>query len=71
MPTTVGGRPAFRLDGVLGDPAQTGAPGGRLDFSAYLVREGQDGMTTLITFFCARCERQLIDHMINTVAFTG
>lgn len=71
MPTTVGGRPAFRLDGVLVDPAQPGAPGGRLDFSAYLVRGGRDGTTTLITFFCARCERQLIDHMINTVAFTG
>ncbi|MFC0861163.1 protein kinase [Sphaerimonospora cavernae] len=68
MPTTVGGQPAFRLDGVLGDPAQSGR---RLDFTAYLVRQGQDERAVLITFFCARCDPQLIDHMVNTVAFTS
>lgn len=66
-PTTVGAKPAFRIDGVLSDPQQAG----RLDFSAYLVRQDTAGTTVLITFFCppAKCDRNLIDHMVNTVTF--
>ncbi|XVQ88581.1 protein kinase domain-containing protein [Microbispora siamensis] len=68
-PTTVGARPAFRIDGVLSDPQQAG----RLDFSAYVVRQGDAGTTVLVTFFCpaGRCDRSLIDHMVNTITFTS
>jgi hypothetical protein len=67
VPTSVGAKPAFQIGGVMSDPQQ----GGRLDFSAYLVRQDSGDTTVLITFFCppARCDRQLIDHMINTVTF--
>ncbi|MGW5259901.1 protein kinase domain-containing protein [Microbispora sp. NPDC004025] len=66
-PTTVGAKPAFRIEGVLSDPQQTG----RLDFSAYVVRQGDAGTTVLIAFFCpaGRCDRALIDHMVNTITF--
>ncbi|WP_226874669.1 serine/threonine-protein kinase [Microbispora sitophila] len=68
-PTTVGARPAFRIEGVLSDPQQAG----RLDFSAYVVRQGDAGTTVLVTFFCpaGRCDRSLIDHMVNTITFTS
>jgi hypothetical protein len=67
--TTVGARPAFKIGGVLNDPAQVG----RLDFSAYLVRQDAGDDTVLITFFCppARCDQQVIEHMVSTVAFTS
>ncbi|WP_182904542.1 serine/threonine-protein kinase [Microbispora sp. H13382] len=66
-PTTVGAKPAFRIEGVLSDPQQTG----RLDFSAYVVRQSDAGTTVLIAFFCpaGRCDRPLIDHMVNTITF--
>lgn len=66
-PTTVGAKPAFQIEGVLSDPQQ----GGRLDFYAYLVRQGDTGTAVLITFFCptGKCDRGLIDHMVNTVTF--
>ncbi|WP_327044905.1 protein kinase [Microbispora sp. NBC_01189] len=66
-PTTVGAKPAFLIEGVLSDPQQ----GGRLDFYAYLVRQGDTGTTVLITFFCpsGKCDRGLMDHMVNTVSF--
>ncbi|WP_204283353.1 serine/threonine-protein kinase [Microbispora amethystogenes] len=66
-PTTVGAKPAFLVEGVLSDPQQ----GGRLDFYAYLVRQGDSGQAVLITFFCpsGKCDRGLIDHMVNTVTF--
>ncbi|WP_066936405.1 serine/threonine-protein kinase [Microtetraspora fusca] len=67
MAATVGGRPAVKLSGVVGDPGQ----GGRLDFSAYVVRQGSGESSVLITFFCAKCDPGLIDHMINTVQFTS
>ncbi|MEU7883021.1 serine/threonine-protein kinase [Microbispora bryophytorum] len=68
-PTTVGARPAFRIEGVLSDPQQAG----RLDFIAYLVRQGDTGTTVLITFFCpaGRFDRSNIDHMVNTITFTS
>jgi hypothetical protein len=68
-PTTVGAKPAFQIGGVMNDPQQ----GGRLDFSAYLVRQDTGETSVLITFFCppARCDQQLIAHMINTVTFTS
>ncbi|WP_433216156.1 protein kinase domain-containing protein [Microtetraspora malaysiensis] len=67
MAVTVGGRPAVKLSGVAGDPGQ----GGRLDFSAYVVRQGSGESSVLITFFCAKCDPDLIDHMVNTVQFTS
>ncbi|MGI5159841.1 protein kinase domain-containing protein [Microbispora sp. CA-102843] len=68
-PTTVGARPAFRIEGVLSDPQQVG----RLDFIAYVVRQGDTGTTVLITFFCpnGRCDRSNIDHAVNTITFTS
>ncbi|MBB2745844.1 UNVERIFIED_ORG: serine/threonine protein kinase [Microbispora rosea subsp. rosea] len=68
-PTTVGARPAFRIEGVLSDPQQAG----RLDFFAYVVRQGDTGTTVLVTFFCpaGRCDRSMIDHMVNTITFTS
>ncbi|MEU6409447.1 protein kinase [Microbispora sp. NPDC046933] len=69
VPTTVGARPGFRIEGVLSDPQQAG----RLDFLAYVVRQGDSGTTVLITFFCptGRCDRSNIDHMVNTITFTS
>ncbi|KAB8181359.1 serine/threonine-protein kinase [Microbispora catharanthi] len=68
-PTTVGARPAFRIEGVLSDPQQAG----RLDFFAYVVRQGDAGTTVLVTFFCptGRCDRSNIDHMVNSITFTS
>ncbi|GGO09873.1 hypothetical protein GCM10010116_19800 [Microbispora rosea subsp. aerata] len=68
-PTTVGARPSFRIEGVLSDPRQAG----RLDFVAYVVRQGDYGTSVLITFFCpaGRCDRSAIDHMVNTITFTS
>ncbi|MCC5578927.1 protein kinase [Microtetraspora sp. AC03309] len=66
MAVTVGARPAVKLTGVAGDPQQ----GGRLDFSAYVVRQETGESSVLITFFCAKCDQSLIDHMVNTVQFT-
>ncbi|WP_260614712.1 serine/threonine-protein kinase [Microbispora sp. KK1-11] len=68
-PTTVGARPAFRIEGVLSDPQQAG----RLEFIAYLVRQGETGTTVLITFFCpaGRFDRSNIDRMVNTITFTS
>ncbi len=66
MAVTVGARPAVKLTGVAGDPQQ----GGRLDFSAYVVRQETGESSVLITFFCAKCDQGLIDHMVNTVQFT-
>ncbi|MCT9929994.1 protein kinase [Planotetraspora sp. A-T 1434] len=67
--TTVGAKPAFKIAGLVSDPQQ----GGRLDFQAYVVRQDTGDTTVLITFFCApgRCDQQLIEHMVNTVAFTS
>ncbi|GIH59752.1 serine/threonine-protein kinase [Microbispora siamensis] len=66
-PTTVGARPAFRIDGVLSDPQQAG----RLDFSAYVVRQGDAGTSVLVTFFCpaGRCDGSNIDHVVNSITF--
>ncbi|MBP2702577.1 protein kinase [Microbispora sp. RL4-1S] len=66
---TVGAAPAFKLSGVMSDPQQTT----RLDFTAYVVRRDAGDTSVLITFFCpsGRCDQTLIDHMINSVAFTS
>ncbi|MEU6425571.1 protein kinase [Microbispora sp. NPDC046973] len=68
-PTTVGAKPAFRIEGVLSDPQQAA----RLDFIAYLVRQGDTGTTVLVAFFCpaGRCDRSMIDHMVNSITFTS
>ncbi|WP_432932053.1 protein kinase domain-containing protein [Microbispora sp. CA-135349] len=70
-PTTVGAKPGFRIEGVLSDPQQAGT--GRLDFIAYLVRQGDTGTTVLIAFFCpaGRCDSSNIDHMVNSITFTS
>jgi len=66
---TVGARPAFRIQGVLSDPQQAG----RLEFIAYLVRQGDTGTTVLITFFCppGKFNESNIDHMVNSITFTS
>ncbi|WP_328853960.1 protein kinase [Microbispora hainanensis] len=68
-PTTVGAKPAFRIEGVLSDPQQAG----RLEFIAYVVRQGDTGTTVLITFFCppGKFNQSNIDHMVNSIAFTS
>ncbi|MFC6085022.1 serine/threonine-protein kinase [Sphaerisporangium aureirubrum] len=65
---TVAGRPAFKLTGVVNDPAQQG----RLDLVVYIVSRGQGQPVVLIAFFCppARCSATAMDHLIGTVAFT-
>ncbi|GAB3161103.1 serine/threonine-protein kinase [Microbispora hainanensis] len=71
LPTaaTVGAKPAFKIEGVLSDPQQ----GGRLEFVAYVVRQGDTGTTVLITFFCppGKFNQSNIDHMVNSIAFTS
>ncbi|GII60126.1 hypothetical protein Skr01_02110 [Sphaerisporangium krabiense] len=64
---TVGGRPAFRLTGVVNDPAQQG----RLDLVVYIVSRGQDKPVALLAFFCppARCDQTAIDRVTSTTTF--
>ncbi|GII83853.1 hypothetical protein Ssi03_18430 [Sphaerisporangium siamense] len=64
---TVGGRPAFRLTGVVNDPAQQG----RLDLVVYIVSRGQDKPVALLAFFCppARCDQTAIDRITSTTTF--
>jgi serine/threonine protein kinase len=61
--SSIGGKPAFKVVGVANDPAQ----GGRFDFSTYVVRPDAGQATVLITFFCAKCDTQVIDNMVNSV----
>ncbi|GAA3822029.1 hypothetical protein GCM10022226_48030 [Sphaerisporangium flaviroseum] len=67
--TTVAGKPAFRLTGVVNDPGQQG----RLDVVAYIVGRGQGRPVALITFFCppAKCDQSLIDKVIGSARFTS
>ncbi|MEV4297496.1 serine/threonine-protein kinase [Microbispora rosea] len=69
VPTTVGARPAFRIEGVLSDPQQAS----RLEFITYVVRQGDSGTTVLITFFCpaGKFNKSNIDHMVNSITFTS
>ncbi|MFI9570114.1 serine/threonine-protein kinase [Microbispora rosea] len=69
VPTTVGARPAFRIEGVLSDPQQAS----RLEFITYVVRQGDTGTTVLITFFCpaGKFNQSNIDHMVNSITFTS
>ncbi|RJL20534.1 serine/threonine-protein kinase [Bailinhaonella thermotolerans] len=62
VPVTVGGHPAFRIDGVVSDPKA----GGRLDFFAYVVQR-PGAPAAFLTFFCApaSCDRPLFDRMIS------
>jgi len=66
-PTTVGGRPGFRVTGTINDPRENG----RLDFVAYLVRRADGRRTALLTFFCApgRCDDAVIERVIGSVTF--
>ncbi|MEO3813518.1 protein kinase [Sphaerisporangium sp. B11E5] len=65
---TVGGRPAFRLTGVVNDPSQQG----RLDLVVYIVSRGEGQPVALIAFFCppAKCSATTMDHLIGTLKFT-
>ncbi|GAA1513928.1 hypothetical protein GCM10009677_53840 [Sphaerisporangium rubeum] len=65
---TIGGRPAFKLTGVVNDPAQQG----RLDLVVYIVGRGQGQPVALIAFYCppAKCDATAIDHLLGTLTFT-
>ncbi|MET8158629.1 protein kinase [Sphaerisporangium sp. NPDC005289] len=66
---TVAGKPAFRLTGVVNDPAQQG----RLDLIVYIIGRGQGQPVGLLAFFCppGKCHQPTIDHTLTTVAFTS
>ncbi|WP_405139414.1 serine/threonine protein kinase [Sphaerisporangium sp. NBC_01403] len=66
---TVAGKPAFKLTGVVNDPAQQG----RLDLVVYIVGRGQGQPVALIAFFCppAKCDQTMIDGVLGSVQFTS
>jgi serine/threonine-protein kinase len=64
---TVAGKPAFRLTGVVNDPAQQG----RLDLVVYIVGRGPGQPVALLTFFCppARCDQTQIERLVASTQF--
>ncbi|GGK88810.1 hypothetical protein Sme01_02040 [Sphaerisporangium melleum] len=66
---TVAGHPAFRLTGVVNDPAQQG----RLDLIAYIIGRGQGRPVGLIAFFCppGGCDQPTIDRILTTLQLTS
>ncbi|GII75908.1 hypothetical protein Sru01_08900 [Sphaerisporangium rufum] len=66
---TVAGRPAFRLAGVVNDPAQQG----RLDLVVYVVGRGAGQPVALIVFFCApgHWDPAVADRILTGMRFTS
>jgi serine/threonine-protein kinase len=66
-PQTVGGRPAFKLVGVLSDPQQRA----QLNFRSYIIR-GNGSQAPFLTLFCApgHCDQGTMDQIVDSVSFT-